>query len=410
MWLFRQVGINGYWPTVYFFLASGLLLFFLGTLAWLSARARKQDVADSWVYRISRHPQYLGWILWSYGVYLLLLRGMYPRRSWGIDASLPWLVSTLIIIGVAMMEELHMRQQFGAAYEAYRRGTPFLLPMPKFVATLFTIPIRLLFRRSAPVRKREVAVVMSLYGVVLIAVSALAYGGGWTRTVSALSPSRREARMERLATQLVEEPNRRSKYFIALRLAAYGDPAVDHFTPLLQHEDDEVRRNAADMLARIPAARAVPALVAALNDSLADVRGRAASALGVIGSAEAVGPLLDLTGDPEIWVRSAAQRALARLGATDLLPSAAQAVNSPDVWFRASTVESMGILGSERGLPLVLAALDDEEPHVRRSAVAATLLIGSPRACEALSEASSDDDWEVRIYAAETRRRLDCPR
>ncbi|MDH3297764.1 MAG: HEAT repeat domain-containing protein [Gemmatimonadota bacterium] len=410
MWLFRQVGIDGYWPTVYLFLGSGLLLFFLGTFAWLSARAREQDVADFWVYRISRHPQYLGWILWSYGVYLLLLRNLYPKRSWGIDASLPWLVSTLIIIGVAMMEELHMRQKFGAAYEAYRRRAPFLLPVPKFVATLFTLPSRLLFRKNTPERKREVAVVMSLYAVVLIAISALAYGGGWTRTISILSPSGRDTKMERLATQLVEEPNRRSKYFIALRLAAFGDPAVDHLAPLLRHEDAEVRRNAADMLGRIPSARAVPALVSALNDSLSDVRGRAASALGVIGSAEAVEPLLDMTGDSEAWVRSAVMRSLARLGATDLLPSAAQAVNSPDMWFRASAVESVGILGSERGLPLVLGALRDEEPHVRRSAVVAALLIGSPLACDALAEASSDDDWEVRIYAAETRRRLDCPR
>jgi protein-S-isoprenylcysteine O-methyltransferase Ste14 len=331
MWLFRQAGISGYWPTVYLFLGGGLLLFFLGTFAWLSARARKQDVADFWVYRVSRHPQYLGWILWSYGVYLLLLRGLYPKRSWGIDASLPWLVSTLIIIGVALMEEVNMRQRFGAAYEAYRRRAPFLLPIPRLVATLFTLPTRLLFGKSIPEQKRDVAVVLSLYAVVLIMVSALAYGGGWTRTISILSPSTREAKMERLATQLVEEPNGRSKYSIALRLAAFGDPAVDHFVLLLQHEDAEVRRNAADMLGRTPSARAVPALVSALNDSLSDVRGRAASALGVIGSAEAVGPLLDMTGDSVAWVRSAAVRSLARLGATDLLQPAAEGVTSPDM-------------------------------------------------------------------------------
>ncbi|MHC4236285.1 MAG: methyltransferase family protein, partial [Planctomycetota bacterium] len=160
MWLFRQVGISGYWPIVYFFLGSGLLLFFFGTFAWLSARARKQDVADFWVYRISRHPQYLGWILWSYGVYLLLLRGVYPKRSWGIDASLPWLVSTLVIIGVAMLEELNMRKRFGDAYETYRRSAPFLFPLPGFVEKVFALPTRLLFKKSQPDRRREVAVVI----------------------------------------------------------------------------------------------------------------------------------------------------------------------------------------------------------------------------------------------------------
>ncbi|MGD8698680.1 MAG: HEAT repeat domain-containing protein, partial [Gemmatimonadales bacterium] len=299
MWLFRQVGINGYWPIIYSFLGGGLLLFFLGTFAWLSARARQRDVADFWVYRVSRHPQYLGWILWSYGVYLLLLRGMYPRRSWGIDASLPWLLSTLAIIGVAMLEELNMRNRFGEAYEAYRESAPFLFPVPKFVGRLFALPTRLLFKKGEPERKREVAIVVSLYGIALIAASALFYGGGWARTVAILSPSSREDRLQELATQLVEEPSSRGKYFIAVRLAAFGDPAVDVFIPLLKNEDPEVRTLAAGMLSRVPSQRAVPALLSALDDSAADVRGRAAGALGAIGSTDCVGQLLAMTDDPE---------------------------------------------------------------------------------------------------------------
>jgi protein-S-isoprenylcysteine O-methyltransferase Ste14 len=410
MWLFRQVGINGYWPIIYSFLGGGLLLFFLGTFAWLSARARQRDVADFWVYRVSRHPQYLGWILWSYGVYLLLLRGMYPRRSWGIDASLPWLLSTLAIIGVAMLEELNMRNRFGEAYEAYRESAPFLFPVPKFVGRLFALPTRLLFKKGEPERKREVAIVVSLYGIALIAASALFYGGGWARTVAILSPSSREDRLQELATQLVEEPSSRGKYFIAVRLAAFGDPAVDVFIPLLKNEDPEVRTLAAGMLSRVPSQRAVPALLSALDDSAADVRGRAAGALGAIGSTDCVGQLLAMTDDPEPWIQTTAMRSLAQLGAEELLGPAAAGLQSPERWFRASIVESLGVLGSEDGLSLVLDALHDEEPHVRQSAVAAAWKIGSPTACEALARVSSDEDWEVRVYAAEVRKQLDCAR
>jgi len=148
-WIVGLFGVNGYWPIVYFFIGSGLLIFFLGTLAWLQARARKEGVAVSWVYRISRHPQYLGWILWSYGVYLLLLQARYPRRSWGISASLPWLIATMVIIGVAMLEELSMRRRHGDAYESYRRGAPFLFPVPAVIERLFALrmfagrPVRL---------------------------------------------------------------------------------------------------------------------------------------------------------------------------------------------------------------------------------------------------------------------------
>jgi hypothetical protein len=47
------------------FIALGLLIFILGVLAWFYARLEKKGTADFWIYRFSRHPQYLGWIVWS---------------------------------------------------------------------------------------------------------------------------------------------------------------------------------------------------------------------------------------------------------------------------------------------------------------------------------------------------------
>jgi protein-S-isoprenylcysteine O-methyltransferase Ste14 len=405
-WLFGQVGINGYWPIVYFFLGSGLLLFFTGTFAWLSARSRKLNVADSWVYRISRHPQYLGWILWSYGVYLLLLRGLYPRRSWGIDASLPWLLSTLVIVGVAMLEELNMRKRHGEVYEAYRRSAPFLVPVPRFVAKFFALPTRLLFKKKEPVRKREVASVVAFYTVLLIGASAFFYGRGLDKTIAILSPERERAQMTQLVAQLVEEPNSRAKFFVARRLAAFGGPAVDYFVPLLEDDQAEVRDLAAEFLRRIPSERAVPALVAVLGDDVADVRGNAVRALGVIGSQECVEPLMELLDDPEPWIRQVAMRSLAQIGVEELLQRAEETSRHQDTWIRVSTVESLGILGSERGLSLIVERLNDHLPWVRRSAVVALLKIGSPEAREALMQASRDEDWEVRLYAVEALKQL----
>jgi hypothetical protein len=398
--------MNGYWPIVYFFIGSGLLLFFLGTLAWLSARARKQDVADFWVYRISRHPQYLGWILWSYGIYLLLLRGLYPRRSWGIDASLPWLLSTLVIIGVAMLEELNMRRRHGEAYETYRRGAPFLFPLPAFVGKLFALPFRVLFKKNRPERKREVAAVLSLYAVVLIGASALFYGGGWRRSVAIVVPSASAGEMTELAARLVDEPNRRAKYFIARRLAAFGDPAVDYFIPLLASDQDEVRILAGDCLGEIPSERAVPTLTVALGDPVANVRVNALRALAAIGARESAESMLRLLDDPEAWVRNTAMRSLAQLGVEEIVERAEEGLSDPEAWVRVSTIESLGILGSETALPLVREGLSDEKAWVRRAAVVALLKIGSPGAREALLQASRDEDWEVRLYAAEALKRL----
>jgi protein-S-isoprenylcysteine O-methyltransferase Ste14 len=405
-WLFGLVGVNGYWPIVYFFLGGGLLLFFLGTLAWLSARARKQDVADFWVYRLSRHPQYLGWILWSYGVYLLLLQGRYPKRSWGIDASLPWLLSTLVIIGVAMLEELQMRKRHGEAYETYRRSAPFLFPVPKSVEKIFAYPTRLLFKKDQPDRKREVAVVIGLYAVLLIGASAV-YGGGLKRTVGLVVPSAQRAQMEELAVRMVEEPNARSKYFIARELASFGEPAVEYFIPLLESDQLELRINAADFLRHLRSQRAVPGLVGALGDSVADVRWRALYALGAIGSSDCVGSMLPLLDDPEPYVQLAALRSLAQLGAEEILERAEDPLRSPDAWVRVAAVEALASLGSADAVPLVIERLHDEKAFVRRSAAAALLEIGSPQAVDALERASrEDEDWEVRLYAAEALKQL----
>jgi protein-S-isoprenylcysteine O-methyltransferase Ste14 len=407
-WLFRLVGVNGYWPIVYFFIGGGLLLFFLGTLAWLSARARRRSVADFWVYKISRHPQYLGWILWSYGIYLLLLRGLYPKRSWGIDASLPWLLSTLVIIGVAMLEELNMRRRHGEQYEKYRQSAPFLFPLPAFVGKLFALPLRVLFRKSAYERKGEVAAVLSLYAIVLMGASTLFYGGGWKKTTASVMPSADVAEMEELAVRLVAGPNRRShgRCGDCERLAAYGEPAVDYFISMLENEQAEVRILAAEYLGKIPTERSVPALLTALDDPVAEVRVRALDALAACGSRDATEPMLRLLDDPDVWVRITAVRTLAQLGAEEIIERAEGGLSDPDGRVRHATVESLGILGSEKALPLLTERLNDESLWVRRAAVVALLMIGSPDARDALLQASRDEDWEVSLYAAEALRRL----
>ena len=422
MWLFRLVGVNAYWPLVYFSIGGGLLLFFLGTFAWLSAKARRKDIADFWVYRISRHPQYLGWILWSYGVFLLLMRGLYPKRSWGIDASLPWLLSTMVIVGVAMLEELNMRRRYGESYEAYRQKTPFLFPLPTFIARFFAFPFRVFYGREQPERKSEVALVLSLYTALLIGASAFFYCGGWKKTLEVFTPSeRQETRMEELVTQLKEHPkrgrradetsashrDRRAKYFIAKRLAAFGDAAVEYFIPLLKDEQAEVRILAAENLGKIPSPRATPALVEALGDPLDNVRGNALNALAKIGSRDAAAPMMRLLDDSDDWVRTTAIRSLAELGVEEAADRIIEELSHPAEWVQIRCLEALGTLGTEKALPAIMKQLKDEKPNVRRAAVVALMNISSPAAREALQQASNDEDWEVRVYAAEALKHLE---
>jgi protein-S-isoprenylcysteine O-methyltransferase Ste14 len=406
-WLLGLVGIHSLWPTTLLFIGGGILVFLLGVYAWLTARAEGKGVADSWVYRVSRHPQYLGWILWTYGAYLLLQRVHYPRRSWGIGASLPWLISTMVIIGVALVEELNMKRRYGEAYETYRRSAPFLFPVPRFVERLFAAPFRLLFAKPQPDRKREVLAVVTLYTVLLMGCSAFFYAGGLRGTLDRLASSEtRAARMEDLVTQIAEAPDYRRQHRLMMQLVAFGEPAVDPILGLLERRDPDRRVLAAEGLQALRSDRAVPALLAALSEPDENLRYRATEALGAIGSADARPALLPLLEDPAIHVRVQAILHLAALGAEDVVARAPEFLGDSRVWVRICGVTALGALGAERGAPLVAERLGDESPEVRREAVISLLRIGSATARPDLERALGDEDWEVRVYAAEALKRL----
>jgi len=406
-WFLGIVGVHSIWPTICLFIGAGILVFLLGTYAWLASRAKEKSVADFWVYRLSRHPQYLGWILWTYGAYLLLQRMHYPRRSWGIEASLPWLISTMVIIGVAMLEEINMRRRHGETYERYRRDAPFLFPVPRVLERAFAAPFRLLFKKDRPDRKREVAVVVSLYTALLMATSAFFYAGGLDGTLARLaSQGTRTAKMELLVTQIAEEENPRRQRQLLRQLVAYGDAAVEPLVGLLGVESARLRVEAASSLRDVPSERALPALVAALEDSDENLRYQAAEALAAIGSRDAIPRLLALLDDPAAVVRVVGLGSLAALGAGEVLTRAPEFLANSESWIRIGAVGALGTLGAEEAIPLVSDRLEDESVDVRREAVITLLRIGSPRARPSLERALADGDLEVRVYAREALKRL----
>ena len=155
----------------YLLIAVGLAIFVSSTLAWFYARFRKRDTADFRFYRYSRHPQYLGWILWSYGV--MLRASLLPVVLGGANpsASLPWVLSTLAILCVALMEEIRMARAHGEAYTSYRDRTPFMFPLPKHVSAMISFPMHALLKRDRPENGRQVLVVFLAYAAILVLLS-----------------------------------------------------------------------------------------------------------------------------------------------------------------------------------------------------------------------------------------------
>ena len=149
----------------------GLLIFSFSTITWLYGRFRGLNIIDFWIYRYSRHPQYLGFLLWSYG---MLHQGTIeypPGGRYVPPPSLPWLISAITIIGVALYEERIMISNKDVVYAKYRDSTSFIIPLPKQLSSIVTAPMKFLMKKSLPETRKEIFYMMILYCFLLILFS-----------------------------------------------------------------------------------------------------------------------------------------------------------------------------------------------------------------------------------------------
>jgi len=147
----------------------GLFVFLLGVTTWLYGRFKGYEIIDFWIYRYSRHPQYLGFILWSYGLLIFVSNKAYVRGAFTTPPALIWLISTILVIEIALTEELEMKKKYGEKYEEYCRKTPFMIPLPGILTRAIKTPLKLIggYLRSV----REIAFAITLYTTIFIAVS-----------------------------------------------------------------------------------------------------------------------------------------------------------------------------------------------------------------------------------------------
>jgi protein-S-isoprenylcysteine O-methyltransferase Ste14 len=168
---FALIGVRIGIYLAFLLIGLGLFVFLLGTLAWFYAVLQRREMADFWLYRFSRHPQYLGWIVWSYGLMLLASQALIPFGGENPGASLPWVVSSLVIVCVALGEEIKMGRELGGEYAAYRASASFMFHLPRFVSEVITAPIRLLLKKDRPENGKELLVTFVVYLAILVLLS-----------------------------------------------------------------------------------------------------------------------------------------------------------------------------------------------------------------------------------------------
>ena len=455
------LGLSIWKELPYVITGTGLLIFLIGTLTWFYSKFRKKGMADFWIYRISRHPQYLGWIIWSYGI--LFFQGPNIKKMYGLSNSLPWLLMTMIIIVVAMLEELKMRRELGAEYVSYCQRTPFLVPLPRFISRIISLPQRIIFRKERFERKREILTVLVFYTVLFMVLSVF-----YTGFVPLRKEQLSERHIEKLVTTVKESRNRGDKRKAAALLASIGEPAVESIIELLNDEDLYVRWYTANVAGRVQSEKIVQQLIDLLHDEERNVRRAAAGSLGSAGSVLAVQPLIEAMQAPERGMAISAARSLGHIGSSKAIPSLIEALRSENGGVAGAAAEALGRigapkaiapliecldgqdncpylevglalqkLGSARALDAFIAglqdetwwrrgacasalgqmksdeciaplagALKDENEQVRRSAVLALMEIQSPKTVEILTDALNDVDFEVRMYAKEALKQI----
>ncbi len=158
----------------YLLILLGCGILFLGSQAWLYGKFLGLELVDFWIYRYSRHPQYLGLLLWSYGlliydrfVFTPVKGGYYPAPS------LLWLLMALTIIASALKEEIKMRERLGERYRGYQASTPFMLPLPRWISDWITLTSRILIRKGRPETGREILLILAFYTALIVGVSTL---------------------------------------------------------------------------------------------------------------------------------------------------------------------------------------------------------------------------------------------
>jgi len=124
----------------------GFLLFLIALTSMLKKRG---SLVTSGLYGKVRHPQYLGFIVMTWGISAVLV--IWP--GFPVTIGLPyflhrWIVISLTYVGLAFLEERYLLKKHPQEYKEYKEKVPFLFPVPhpkKIPQPIFDLGIIILF-------------------------------------------------------------------------------------------------------------------------------------------------------------------------------------------------------------------------------------------------------------------------
>ena len=147
------------------FFLIGLGIFIFSIITWFYGKFSGKHLLDFWIYKYSRHPQYFGFLIWSYSLTNML--------SFEYKAPIIWLIFALFVIGAAIQEENHLMMVFKEEHETWRQTTPFLLPLPTRITNGIQWFVRQVIKKDWPSNSKEIVMVLAFFGIMIIFSSIL---------------------------------------------------------------------------------------------------------------------------------------------------------------------------------------------------------------------------------------------
>jgi protein-S-isoprenylcysteine O-methyltransferase Ste14 len=411
MWVGRQFDWYAHHFLSYLFMIFGSLIFVWSVLLWLRTRSSKNPVAKSWIYRYSRHPQYLGWIIWSYGLMLFSALENQMKKSWSIPTSLPWLLATMVIIGICMLEELKMKEVYEESYQKYRQKTPFLFPLPKWLKLVILFPVRLVFRKDWPKTRGQVAGTILIYTICFMLLSLIWVDFDSREEIAvqeAVNLEQAEDEIHSILIELQRNDNRGHLYNQIMALKFYQNRAVPTLIVLLNNPNSDIREFSVQALSELRATSAVESLILLLDDPEFRVRRGASYALGNLRSDQAVNPLLDVLKKPiNGGMRYAVYSALGQIGSIRAWSALVPATRDT-VWYaQNAAIRALYKIDRDRSMEYIINSLQSPTVNVRRQTVMLLLEDPHPAAIDALQKLDDDPDFETRFYSKQVLRLIE---
>lgn len=145
----------------------GFFLVFISTFTWVYGKFHKVEIINFWIYKYSRHPQYLGIICINQGMLFFTYQ---MHWVWIPPPTTILLILNLLIIGLAIQEENNL-MKINDKYGNYREKVPFLFSVDRTIEQVITFPLRKIIKKDWPESNKEIILTLLIYGGICLFIS-----------------------------------------------------------------------------------------------------------------------------------------------------------------------------------------------------------------------------------------------